>query len=171
MKKSFITLAAIFVALILTVPAFAFGYHGGRGDCSGWRNFDESGCGGQCGNLLFKRLNLTDEQKSKFDTLQLNHKKEVRPIREKMFDKSAELRKLWLQVNPDKDKINAKQKEVRVLRDQLEDKRTAFRLEVNKLMTAEQKEKLAALGWDKKPGFGPRGGKRCGGQSGPGMCF
>lgn len=88
-----------------------------------------------------------------------------------MFDKSAELRKLWLQVNPDKDKINAKQKEVRALRDQLEDKRTAFRLEINKLMTAEQKEKLAALGWDKEPGFAPRGGKRCGGASGPGMCF
>jgi Spy/CpxP family protein refolding chaperone len=171
MKNLFVTLSAVIIALILTVPAFAMGHHGGRGDCPGWKNFDQEGCGGNCGKYLFKKLNLTDEQKTKFDALQLTHKNEVKPIREKMFDKSAELRKLWLQVNPAKETINAKQKEVRLLRDQLEDKRTEFRLEINKLLTAEQKEKLAALGWDKKPGFGPRGGKRCGGESGPGMCF
>mgnify|MGYP000912371627 CR=1 FL=1 len=171
MKKSFITLAVVFIALILTVPAFAFGHHGGRGGCSGCMNFDEERCGGYYGNFLSQRLNLTNEQIDKFEALQLTHKKEVRPLREKMLNKSVELRKLWLQANPDRDKISTKQKEVSVLRDQLEDKRTAFRLEVNKLLTAQQKEKLAALGWDKKPGFGPRGGQRCRGESGPGICF
>ena len=34
-----------------------------------------------------------------------------------MFDKSVELRRLWSQANPDKDKITAAQKEVRTLRD------------------------------------------------------
>ena len=39
-----------------------------------------------------------------------------------MFDKSVALRRLWLQDNPDKDKIIALQKEVRTLRDQIQDK-------------------------------------------------
>jgi len=38
-------------------------------------------------------------------------------------------------------------------------------------LTPEQKEKLAAYGWNKKTGYGPRGGKRGKGASGPGMCF
>jgi Spy/CpxP family protein refolding chaperone len=86
-----------------------------------------------------------------------------------MFDKSVALRRLWLQPNPDKDKIIALQKEVRTLRDQVQDKSTLLRFEIRKVLTPEQKEKLASFGWDRGPGFGPRGGMRGHGGPGPGM--
>ncbi len=171
MKKLAITLAAIGLGLLLAAPSFAFGPREGRGPGAGYGNPDCPRIGYGYGRG-WDNLNLTDEQKSRIEALQLAHQKEVRPIREKMFDKSVELRRLWLETDPDRNKINAKQKEVRALRDQLEDKRTAFRLEVNKVLTAEQKENMAAYGWDGKTGFGPRGGIRGPGRGfGPGLCY
>jgi Spy/CpxP family protein refolding chaperone len=86
-----------------------------------------------------------------------------------MFDKSVELRRLWLKENPDKEKILAVQKEVRALRDKMEDKATALHFEINKVLTPEQKEKLANSHWGRGPGFGPRGGMRGPGGHGAGM--
>jgi len=83
----------------------------------------------------------------------------------------VELRKMWLQENPDKDKILALQKEVRTLRDQLEDKATAHKLEIRKVLTPEQREKLVNSGWGKGMGFGPRGGMRGHNERGPGICY
>ncbi|MCK7468198.1 MAG: hypothetical protein MZU91_08795 [Desulfosudis oleivorans] len=40
--------------------------------------------------------------------------------------------------NPDKDKIIALQKEARTLRDNMEDKATALRFEIHKILTPEQ---------------------------------
>jgi Spy/CpxP family protein refolding chaperone len=87
-----------------------------------------------------------------------------------MFDKSVELRRLWLQANPDKGKISAAQTELRTLRNEMEDKSTAFRLDLRKVLTPEQNEKLANAGWGRGPGFGPRGGMRgdCGFGAGQG---
>jgi len=167
MKKLTFILTAIGLSLLLSAPLFAYGPREGRATGDGYKKFDDRSSAFRGLN----RLNLTEEQKAKIDALHLAHQKDVRPIREKMFDQSVELRRLWLQADPDRNKINAKQRDVRALRDQLEDKRTAYRFEVNKVLTPEQKEKLAAYGWNKKPGFGPRGGKRGKGVSGPGMCF
>lgn len=171
MKKLTITLAVIVLGLLLAMPSFAFGPRDGRSPGAGYENPDYPKMVYGYGRGL-DRLNLTDEQKARIETLELAHQKEVQPIREKMFDKSVELRRLWLETDPDRNKINAKQREVRALRDQLEDKRTAFRLEVNKVLTPEQKETLAAYGWGRKAGFGPRGGMRGqGGGFGPGICY
>jgi Spy/CpxP family protein refolding chaperone len=109
---------------------------------------------------MFKKLNLSAEQKTKIEALQTSHLKEARPLREKIFDKSVELRRLWLQANPDKDKITTTQKELRTLRDKMDDKATALRFEIHKILTPEQNEKLANSHWGKGPGFGPRGCKR-----------
>ena len=89
-----------------------------------------------------------------------------------MFDKSTELRRLWLQATPDKAKITAAQKEVRALRDEMQDRVTAMRLEIRKILTPEQNEKLANSHWGRKPGFGPRGSMRGHDEYGPemGMC-
>jgi Spy/CpxP family protein refolding chaperone len=171
MKKLMFTVIAIGLGLLLVAPSFAFGPRDGRGPGAGYGNPDYPRIGYGYGRGL-DSLNLTDEQKSRIEALELAHQKEVRPIREKMFDKSVELRRLWLEIDPNRNKINSKQKEVRALRDQLEDKRTAFRLEVNKVLTAEQKEKLATYGWGRKTGYGPRGSMRGpGGGFGPGMCY
>jgi len=167
MKKLKFILTAIGVSLLLTAPVFAWGPPAERGMGYGQNQPDNR----ECAFRGFNKISLSEEQKTKIDALCLAHLKDIRPLREKMFDRSVELRRLWLEPNPDKNKIYAKQKEVRALRDQLEDKRTAYRLEINKLLTPEQKEKLAAYGWDRGTGFGPRGGKRDRGASGPGVCF
>jgi len=162
MKKITLTLLTLAVGLVLSMPVFAAGPGQGMGKGSGYHRHDKAG---------WSQLNLTDAQKAKIEALQAAHRKEVRPVREKMFDKSVELRKMWLQENPDKDKILALQKEVRTLRDQLEDKATAHKLEIRKVLTPEQREKLVNSGWDKGMGFGPRGGMRGHGEHGPGICY
>jgi Spy/CpxP family protein refolding chaperone len=158
MKKLTIILMAIAIGLLLSVPAFAFGPGPGEGRGPG-----------DCGQAGFNKLNLSDEQKAKVEALVTANRKEVRPLREKMFDKSVALRRLWQQPNPDKDKIIALQKEVRTLRDQIQDKTTILRLEIRKVLTPEQQEKLANSGWGRGEGFGPRGGMRGHHGDGPGM--
>ena len=163
MKKLTLTLVAVAIGLLLSVPVFAFGPGHGMGQGGGWTGYHH--------DAVWSKLNLSAEQKTKIEALQLAHRKEIRPIREKMFDKSVELRRMWLQANPDKDKILALQKEVRTLRDQLEDKATAHNLEIRKVLTPEQQEKLVNSGWGRGMGFGPRGGMRGHGERGPGICY
>jgi Spy/CpxP family protein refolding chaperone len=157
MRKLTLTLTAVAVGLLLASQSFAWGPGPGRG-----RGY------GPCREAGLERLNITDGQKAKIEALQDANNKATKPLREKIFDQSVELRKLWLQANPDKDKIAAAQKELRTLRDQMEDKVTALRLEIRKVLTPEQNEKLANSGWGRGPGFGPRGGMRGHGEFGPG---
>ena len=155
---------ALVAGLLLFSQAFAWGPGFGKGF-------------GPCGGAALEQLNLTDAQKAKIEALQDDHYKATRPLREKVFDKSVELRRLWLQSNPDKNKIVAAQKELRNLRNQMEDKVTVLRLDMNNVLTPEQKEKLANSHWGKGHGFGQRGAMRHhgefayggGGGMGPGL--
>jgi Spy/CpxP family protein refolding chaperone len=169
MKKLTLVLMAVVLGVLLTVPAFAFGPRGGNGPGGCFQGNCPGGDRDYYPDKMFKKLNLTDEQKTKIEALQTAHLKEVKPIREKVFDKSLELRRLWLNENPDKDKILTLQKEARTLRDKMEDKATALRFEIRKILTPEQQAKLANFGWGKDPGFGPRGCMRDQGGHGPGM--
>ena len=157
MKKLTLTLTTVALGLLLTSQAFAWGP--GPGKDRGY---------GPCREAGLERLNLTDAQKVKIEALQDANDKATKPLREKTFDKAVELRKLWLQANPNKDKITAVQKELRTLRNEMEDKTTALKLEIRKVLTPEQNEKLANSGWGRGPGFGPRGGMRGHGEFGHG---
>lgn len=156
MKKLTLTLTAVAVGLLLTSQAFAWGPGFGKG-----RGY------GPCRDAGLERLNLTDDQKAKIESLRDANFKATKTTREKIFDKSVELRRLWLQANPDKNKIAAAQKELRTLRNEMEDKTTTLQLEVRKVLTPEQNEKLANSGYNRGTGFGPRGGMR-GEMRGPG---
>jgi len=168
MKKRIGTVMAVLFVAALATSAFAFG--GGRGP--GYGPCARGDFQGPAG------LNLTAEQTTKIKEMRETHWKELKPVREQMFTKRDEIRKLWLTPNPDEAKITASQKEMRLLRDQMQDKMTAFRLEALKVLTPEQKEKLASAGPGR--GFGPgqrhgRGGSPMhkfgyGGQGGAG-CF
>jgi len=147
MKKLILALIVVALGALLTTPAFAFGPGAGRGHGNG---------PGYYRDATWAKLNLSDEQKTKIEALQMAYQKEIRPISEKISDKSVALRRLWLQANPDKDKITAIQKEVRTLRDTMQDKVTAMKLEIRKVLTPEQNEKLANAGWGRGSGFGTR---------------
>ncbi len=156
MKKTLLTLTAVVAGLLLTTQAFAWGPGSGKG-----RGY------GPNRDAVMERLNLTDEQKTKIEALQDAHAQDTKPLREKIFDKSVQLRRLWLEANPDRNKITGAQQELRALRNEMEDKVTALRLETRKVLTPEQNEKLANTGWGRGTGFGPRGGMRGDGEFGP----
>lgn len=155
MKKVIVTILALLVTAIIATAALAFGP--GRGPCYG------PGGRGDFGGL--GAMNLTAEQKTKLTELRDAHFKEVKPLRDQMFAKRDDLRKLWLEANPDQGKITAAQKEMNTLRDQMQGKMTAFRLESLKVLTPEQKEKAKSYaagyrdgrGFGKGQGFGPGG--------------
>ena len=158
MKKFTITLVTVIAVFALAAYVFAFGPGGGRGH-------GEGACyGGEVAAL--SKLDLTAEQTAKVNALREAHLKDIKPLRDKMFIKRGDLKLLWLQTNPDKDRIMAAQKEIRTLRDQMQDKMTAYRLEVLNVLTPEQKEKLKSL--KMKRGFGPGMGGGRGWQGGPG---
>lgn len=162
MKKLAITFVILLAAAALTASAFAVGPGWGRGHGGG-----QCGGGGCSGADLtaVPGLNLTSEQTAKINALREAHLRDVKPIRDTMFSKRGDLRLLWLQKNPDQEKIRQTQKEIRTLRDQMQDKRDGHRLELLKVLTPEQQEKLNAY----RPGrgFGP-GMKGGGPQGGPG---
>lgn len=160
MKKLIFLSIIVLTGIILTAPAFSFGAFGGRGP-DYWNG---EHC---CNNQTLWNLNLSNDQKTKIEALVNENQKSIRPLRDKMFDKSTELRRLWSQANPDRDKIYAVQNEVRTLRDEIQDKRMTLRLEIRKILTAEQNEKLANSSWSRGPGFGPRGGMRGNGKYSP----
>jgi len=145
MKKLTTIFVTVVVVTALAGYAFAFGPGWGRGHGGG-------PCYGSDMGALSK-LNLTDEQTAKINALRETHLKDIKPLRDKMFSKRGELRLLWLQTNPDQEKILAEQREIRALRDKMQDKMTTYRLEVLKVLTPEQKEKLKSFGPGR--GFGP----------------
>ena len=160
MKKLTMTLVTVLIVTALATYAFAYGPGSGRGHGG-------PDCYGPDTSLLFQ-LNLTPEQTAKINALREENLRDTKPLKDKMFSKRGDLRLLWLQTNPDQNKIIAAQKEIRALRDQMQDKMTAYRLEVLKVLTPEQKEKAKSLKMEH--GFGP--GMRSGGHGmgpGPGM--
>ena len=160
MKKLTMTLVTVLVVMALSSYAFAYGPGSGRGhggaDCYGP---DRS---------VLSQLNLTPEQTAKINALREANMRETKPLKDKMFSKRGDLRLLWLQTNPDQNKIMAAQKEIRVIRDQMQDKTTAYRLEVLKVLTPEQQEKMKSFKMGRGFGPGMKGGPGMGGGPGRG---
>jgi Spy/CpxP family protein refolding chaperone len=151
MKKLMTVVAVIALAAIVASPAMA--YRGmGAGYGSGPGNIADIGAA--------RGLDLTAEQTEKINTMRAAHLKDIQPLQDQMLSQSKEMRSLWLATTPDQEKILSLQKEGRNLRDQLTDKRTAYRLEVQKILTPEQLAKVQTYGMG-------RGMARVGG--GPGM--
>ena len=158
MKKVMVTVMALLVTALLATATLAFGPGRGPG-------YGPSGRGDFGG---FGELNLTADQKTKLGELRDAQFKDVKPLREAMFAKRDELRKLWLEPNPDQAKIAAAQKEMRSVRDQMQDRMTAFRLDAYKVLTPEQQEKVKSFAAGR--GFGPGRGMGPGARGGAG-CF
>ena len=165
MKKVTLTVMAVLFVAAVATSAFAFGWGRGPGY-------------GPCARGDFQGpagLNLTAEQTAKIKEMRETQWKEMKPLQAEMFTKRDEIRKLWLEPNPDQAKIMAAQKEMRSFRDQIEDRMTAYRLEAVKVLTPEQKEKIGSFFQGRGPGhrrpygFGPGapGGAGCFG--GPGL--
>ena len=119
--------------------------------------------------------NLTPEQSSKIQALQQAYLKEMARLQQELLAKGTELRSLWIAPKPDPAVITAKQKEVFDLKSRLQEKATNLGLEVQKVLTPEQKVQLNTYGplMSRGPGmgFGPGRGFGPGPGVGPGPGF
>jgi Spy/CpxP family protein refolding chaperone len=159
-KKTTVTMTAVVLFFVVAVATSAFGFGWGRGPGCGYGPMGKGDVAG------FAGVELTADQKTQIQTMRDAQFAEIAPLREQMFAKRDEVRKLWLEANPDQAKITAAQKEMRSLRDQLQDKMTAFRLDTLNVLTPEQREKLKSTVAGR--GFGPGRGFASGASSGGG---
>ncbi|MCX7982732.1 MAG: Spy/CpxP family protein refolding chaperone [Syntrophales bacterium] len=143
MKKIGLAMMVSLLVLGLAVTTYAWGGPGGRGFPGRGPGFD----GPFFDIRMIPDLKLTAEQEAKIDALRLAHLKETKPLRDKMFSLSGDLRILWMEKVPDEAKINAVQKELRAVRDQIWDKTTAYIIKVREVLTPEQQQKLSAYRW------------------------
>jgi Spy/CpxP family protein refolding chaperone len=118
MKTSKISLVAV-LALALTLGLAA----------SSWAR----PCGGGMGCGMMGAMNLTPDQAGKLFDLKEKFKNDTAAARKQMMVKHAELAALWKAEKPDQAAITAKQKELNAFRDQVQEKRTAFKLEARKI--------------------------------------
>ena len=92
-----------------------------------------------------KKLNLTPEQKAKFQELRRKFIAENAQLIGDRIAKRLELRSLWSDPKADSQVILAKEREVRDLQNRLKDKMVQYRLEARKSLTPEQIEKLGMM--------------------------
>jgi periplasmic protein CpxP/Spy len=167
MKKLTLIVMGVLLTAAVATTAFAFGWGRGPGYGPCAQGFFQGSAG----------LNLTAEQTAKLKEMREAQWKAMKPLQEQVFTKRDEIRKLWLEPNPDEAKILAAQKEMRTLRDQIQDKMTSFRLEAAKVLTPEQKEKIGSFAQNRRfghgrgpmQGFGPGASDGAGCFGGPGF--
>ena len=78
-------------------------------------------------------MNLTADQADKIFDLKEKMHADTASLRKQLMIKHLELASLWKAEKPDLTAIQAKQKELNALRDQMQDKMTAFRFEAKKV--------------------------------------
>jgi Spy/CpxP family protein refolding chaperone len=156
----------IAVTMVVLLAAAGLAMAQGCEKCSGMGMGygPHSGAGHSGGHGLWKALNLTPEQMQKVQALRESFFKETLPLRNDLMSKKLEMRSLWLQTNPDEEKILAKQKEISALRAQLGERAIKNRFEMRSILTPEQQAKLANL----RGGEWGEHGRGCGSGLGPG---
>ena len=107
---------------------------------------------------LYGKLNLTADQKARIETLRNAYLRDIKPFQDQMFSKRGDLKLLWLQTSPDKEKILAVQKDIRAIRDKIQDKAVAHRVDAFNILTPEQREKVKAFLGGHGAGHGRGGG-------------
>ncbi len=112
-------------------------------------------------------MNLTPEQAGKIFDLQEKMHADTAGVRKQMMVKHAELMALSKAEKPDQNAIQAKQKELSALRDQMQEKMTAFQLEAQKVSPDFDMGKGRGMGRGSGMGPGPGMGMGKGPGAGP----
>jgi len=152
MKKALTMVGIILLVAAIAVPVLAQGPGWGRGRGRGMGMGFTNRVTPYCESIP----NLSAEQSARLKELREQRAKEVLPLQNELISKRVELRRLWLQANPDEAKIKAKQHEITELENKLREKMTEYRLECHKILTPEQQAQLQAF-WPRKYfGYGAR---------------
>jgi Spy/CpxP family protein refolding chaperone len=137
MKKAIIALGLVMV--MLWGVAYVYAQDPGAGPRHGWMHDREH-------RDQWKKLNLTPEQKAKFQELRRKFIEENAQLIGGLMAKRLELRSLWTDPKADSQAILAKEKELRDLQNRMKDKIIQYRLEARNSLTPEQIEKLGLMG-------------------------
>ncbi len=95
-------------------------------------------------------LNLSEEQVKKLQDLSLKYQKEMLELRNALQVKQLELRTLLLSKEPDQDKINSMVEEIGKLRTDIQKKALDYQIQMRKIFTPEQWDKLYSYRWNKR---------------------
>ena len=93
-----------------------------------------------------KFLNLSPEQEAQLKSLRVKFLEETAYLRSEIPIKLEELRTLWTNPKPEKDRINAKKKEILDLYTELQIKATENRVLAQSFLASDQVEKLPVFG-------------------------
>ena len=137
----------LFAVLIILIASFSFAIAEPRGKPGG-TDFGPEGR-----RSPYANLNLTEEQKGKIDAMRESLQKEITPIRTDLIKKRMELDLLWMEDSPEADRIKAKQREIRDLKGNLEDRLTDHRLSFISIQTPEQRAELLTKRAQRKSSF------------------
>ena len=137
MKKAIIALGLV-VVMFLGV-SYVYAQNPGAGPSHGWMH-------GQEHRGQWNKLNLTPEQKAKFQELHRKFIVENAQLIGGLVAKRLELKSLWTDPKADSQAILAKEKELRDLKNRMKDKIVQYRLEARNSLTPEQIEKLGMMG-------------------------
>ena len=137
MKKAIIGLGLVMV-MFLGV-SYVYAQEQGNPPRHGWMHGEKSWGQG-------KRLNLTPEQKARFQELRRKFIGENAQLIGGLVAKRLELRSLWTDPKADSRAILAKERELRDLKNRMKDKIVQYRLEARNSLTPEQIEKLGMMG-------------------------
>ncbi len=155
MKKSIVILSALF----LLAQGTAIAARAGRDRMD--RGMVGYGKGYDCSSLTANaKLRLTAEQADRLRALDEKYEQEVAPIQEQLYNKGHELKSEWLQMEPDRSRIEVLRGEAAKLQRQMRAKLAAHRAEVLKVLTPEQQGHVPDDGpgriFTKPAGFGRR---------------
>jgi len=143
MKKAMIALGLVMV--MLWGVSYVYAQEQSDPPRHGWMHGEKSWDQG-------KGLNLTPEQKARFQELRRKFIDENSQLIGGLVTKRLELLSLWTNPKADSQAILAKEKELRDLQNRMRDKIVQYRLDARNSLTPEQIEKLGLMG-----GMGRRG--------------
>ncbi|MBP7737604.1 MAG: Spy/CpxP family protein refolding chaperone [Spirochaetes bacterium] len=145
-KSNKVILTAAILALMAQPMLFA--QAGGKKGPAG-RKGDNRPMMAECHGKFFgdpvrmkKDLNLTDEQVTRIADINKDHRKKMLDYKEKLAPKEIQLKKLLLEDTVDMAKVRALLKEIGDLRVELQALRIEHRLDIEKVLTADQKAKM-----------------------------
>jgi zinc resistance-associated protein len=132
LKKKYIVIAILSGLIIIAISSIAFSQGFGRGK-------------GRYGMMNQSPIasDLTQEQIEKLQSLQLEFDKETLSLRNDIITKRLEIQKLWSADNLDENAIIAKEKEMMELRNQMQEKRLKYNINLAKILPKEQIDKIA----------------------------
>ena len=102
----------------------------------GQRNWEDNNC------RRFENLELTTEQKETLETLQYEHRLQAAELHSQLEINRIKMEKLFNEESIDEDELMMLNEENNAIHNKLSEMRVEMRIQMNSLLTAEQKEKI-----------------------------